>query len=129
MGGKPGDAMSRAAMINHPARQSRRLPPNGRKFLDSGSCNPWVAIGPKAWDVDRIKSFPVMVLPDDRDPADFSWPVAGLEVLVLEVGTYNTARLERLAQALLTAGAVSVLASRTANPGELPLYTQDGRDA
>jgi hypothetical protein len=46
-----------------------------------------------------------MVLPPDKDPFAFTWPVAGVCVLLVEWGEFDTQRLELTALALLEAGA------------------------
>jgi hypothetical protein len=98
-----------------PTMSQKPLPPNGRRYLDSSRfpC-PWVAIGPGAWDFSRLKPFPVMVLPPDKDPFGFTWPVAGVSVLLVEWGGFDTHRLELTALALLDAGAELVHTIREA---------------
>ena len=83
-----------------------RLPPYGRQFLElRPSAGPWVAIGSEAWDFARLKPFPAMVLPPGDDPDSYDWPVAGEGVLLMECGEPDTETLERVALALLRAGA------------------------
>lgn len=94
-------------MTRHP------LPPYGRAFLASKG-NAWVALGERAWNVARSKSFPVMVLPPGADPYAFHWPVAGRVVTVIESGSFDTDRLERLALILMVHGARRVIACREA---------------
>jgi len=91
----------------------RPLPPFGRQFLASKG-NAWVALGERAWEIARSKSFPVMVLPPGADPYSYRWPVAGHVVTVIESGSYDTDRLERLALILMTDGARRVIACREA---------------
>ena len=98
-----------------PTMRGRPLPPNGRRYLDSSRIpGPWVAIGPGAWDFSRRKPFPVMVLPPDKDPFAFAWPVAGVSVLLVEWGAFDTKRLELTALALLEVGAELVHTIREA---------------
>ncbi|MBL8226387.1 MAG: hypothetical protein JNM50_13770 [Chromatiales bacterium] len=71
-----------------------------------------------------------MVLPEGADPLAFHWPVKDLPVLLIEVGTFDTARLERLAYALLRDGAAFVRPLREAllaktPPESWPTYCQD----
>ncbi len=55
-----------------------------------------------------------MVLPDDANPEDFGWPSDGKPALIHERGTYDDSRLGAMAEALLRAGASSVVAIREA---------------
>ncbi len=55
-----------------------------------------------------------MVLPDDANPQDFSWPSDGKPALIHERGTYDDNRLAAMAEALLRAGTSSVVAIREA---------------
>ncbi len=89
------------------------LPPYGRQFLASGRYA-WVALGDGAWHVARRKLFPIMVLPPGADPYAYQWPVAGHVVTVVESGSFDTERLERLALILMTQGARRVIACREA---------------
>lgn len=73
-----------------------------------------IAIGPWAWNYAKAdQGNRALVLPEDRDPFDFRWPVAGIEVLLLELGVFDTDRLERVALALLCDGAACVRALRS----------------
>ncbi len=55
-----------------------------------------------------------MVLPGDAGPEDFQWPSDGKPALIHERGEYNDDRLQSMAEALLRAGASSVVAIREA---------------
>ena len=91
------------------------LPPYGKQYLEQlPSAGIWVAIGPGAWDFAKIRSFPVMVLPEDREPHDFDWPSNGQAALIHERGDYNDDRLNSMAEALILAGAPTVVAIREA---------------
>ncbi len=93
------------------------LPPYGAEHLTRGRSNcAFVAIGSKAWGLARrrLPFYPVMVLPDDCEPSDFAWPVNGVPVLLIEVGSFDTVRLERTGLALLLAGAPIVTTIREA---------------
>lgn len=91
------------------------LPPYGRQYLQQRpSAGIWVAIGPGAWDFAKVRSFPVMVLPEDDDPSDYEWPSNDQPALIHERGEYNDDRLHAMARALLLAGAPSVVAIRQA---------------
>jgi hypothetical protein len=70
-----------------------------------------------------------MVLPENTDPVDFRWPVADQDVLLVEVGTYDTGKLERIAQVLLESGARMVLPIRTENFDDRTFYWRSEKDA
>ena len=91
------------------------LPPFGKQYLEQHpSAGIWVAIGPGAWQFAKVRSFPVMVLPDNREPSDYMWPADGEPVLIHERGPCNDERLNAMATALILAGASSVVAIREA---------------
>ena len=93
---------------------NKRLPPYGKRFLAEKPCSgPWIAQGPGAWDFAKLKPFSVMVLPEGDDPVNYRYPVASQDVMLVEVATYDTERLERTAQVLLESGARMVYAIRT----------------
>ena len=69
-----------------------------------------------------------MVLPAGDDPAAYTWPVSGLDVLLVEWGDYDTDYLERSALALLRSGANLVLTIREADlvTGQMsPIYYRE----
>ena len=94
---------------------TKQLPPYGQQYLEQRpSAGIWVAIGPGAWRFAKVRTFPVMVLPEDKDPEDFNWPSDGQPALIHERGDFNDDRLYAMAKALLLAGASSVVAIREA---------------
>jgi len=95
---------------------TKQLPPYGQQYLEQRpSAGIWVAIGPGAWRFAKVRTFPVMVLPEDKDPKDFNWPSDGQQpVLIHERGDFNDDRLYAMAKALILAGASSVVAIREA---------------
>ena len=91
------------------------LPPYGKQYLeDRPSAGIWVAIGVGAWQFAKVRTFPVLVLPEDKEPADFEWPTDGGPVLIHERGPCDDERLHAMAKALMLAGAPSVVAIREA---------------
>ena len=89
------------------------LPPYGRQFIDNPpSAGLWVAVGPGAWNLAKSKPFPVVVLPIDKRPCDYEWPSVAGAALIFETGSLNDKLLHELAQALVLAGANSVVAIR-----------------
>ena len=93
---------------------TKPLPPYGKKFQPVPRNGVQVAIGPGAWKFKKRHSSPIMVLPDDANPDDFRWPSDGGPALIHERGSYDDDRLRAMADALLHAGASSVVALREA---------------
>ncbi len=91
-----------------------KLPPYGTQFQPVPSSGVRVCVGPGAWDFQKRHHCPILVLPDDADPGDFGWPSDGKPALIHERGTYDDNRLRAMAEALLIAGASSVVAIREA---------------
>ena len=91
-----------------------RLPPYGKQFQPVPRNGVQVAIGLGAWDFQKKHSSPIMVLPDDANPDDFNWPSDGNPALIYERGAYDDKRLRAMAEALLRAGASSVIGIREA---------------
>ena len=91
-----------------------RLPPFGRKFQSVPRSGVRVALGPKAWAKAARHKFPIMVLPQDCDPAEFHWPSNGHPALIFECGQYDDLKLEAMAYALLRDGTPSAVAIREA---------------
>lgn len=90
------------------------LPPFGKQFQPVPRNGVQVAIGPGAWRFQKGHTSPIMVLPDDAKPNDFGWPSDGNPALIHERGTYDDDPLDSMAQALIQAGASSVVAIREA---------------
>ena len=93
---------------------SECLPPFGKNFRQIPASGVRVAIGPGAWSFVKTHHRPIMVLPDDSEPNDFLWPSDGKTALVYERGPCDDNRLQQMAEALLLAGASSVVAIREA---------------
>ena len=90
------------------------LPPYGKLFSRRQKSGIRVALGPRAYDKADAHAFPIMVLPQDKSPREYRWPSDGEPALVHERGTYDDDLLDSMAQALLQAGASSVVAIREA---------------
>ena len=90
------------------------LPPFGKQFQPVPATGIRVAMGSGAGDFQKKHHCPIMVLPDDARPGDFEWPSDGNPALVHERGALNEDRLFSVAEALLIAGASSVVAIREA---------------
>lgn len=86
----------------------RRRPPYARDYLlraaNVSTFGPVVALGRDAWTFAQRQGFPVMVLDEDSEPEDFTWPAHHGGAIVHEVGLPADARLRRLAAELLRAG-------------------------
>ncbi len=91
-----------------------RLPPFGKQFQPIPPNGIQVAMGPGAWRFQRQHTCPIMVLPDDANPDDFVWPSDGKPALIHERGPCDDGRLYAMAEALLRAGASTVVALREA---------------
>jgi len=89
-------------------------PPYYKDYVENQRGGVRVAIGPQAWKFAKNQRHPTMVLPDDANPEDFGWPSDGKPALIHERGTYDDNRLRAMAEALLVAGASSVVAIREA---------------
>ena len=95
------------------------LPPYGQEYLERiPSAGIVVAIGPGAWEFAKRQTFVCMVLPIDGQPRDYEWPSDGQAALIHERGECNDDRLRSMAEALLRAGASSVVAIREALLGD-----------
>ncbi len=91
-----------------------KLPPFAKQFQPVPPSGVRVCLGPGGWDFQKKHHRPIMVLPDDPNPEDFKWPSDGKPALIHERGTYDDNRLRSMAEALLRAGASSVVAIREA---------------
>ena len=91
-----------------------KLAPFGKQFQPVPPSGVRVAIGPGAWDFQKKQRHPTLVLPDDANPEDFGWPSDGKPALIHERGIYDDNRLGAMAEALLRAGASSVVGIREA---------------
>ncbi len=102
---------------------TKRLPPYGKQFQPVPRNGVQVAIGPGAWAFQKGHGSPIMVLPDDANPDDFEWPSDGKPALIHERGSYDDDRLKAMANALLRAGASSVVALREVLAGRYQFGT------
>ena len=91
-----------------------RLPPFAKQFQPVPPSGVRVCLGPGAWGKSKAHAFPIMVLPQDKTPSEYRWPSDGGPALIFECGEYNDDRLRSMAEALLIAGASSVVAIREA---------------
>ena len=93
---------------------SKPLPPFGKNFQPVPKSGVRVALGHSAWGFAKKHHAPIMVLPDTNIPQDYRWPSDGKPALIHERGSYNDERLDSMGQALLQAGASSVVVIREA---------------
>jgi len=87
-----------------------KLPPFGKR-LDANSREIWVYFGTEAWNAARYRNkrkLPVLLLPPDRDPQNFRWPVAGKEVLLIQQGQHDILKIPSLANLFFAYGATVV---------------------
>ncbi len=91
----------------------RRLPPFGRSLyavLNAGrrpvNCV-YCFVGTEGWGKAEFfsKQQAVLVLPSGNDPADYHWPVMGLDCLVARVGKSTKREILLMMRELLAAGA------------------------
>ena len=109
------------------------LPPFGKQWLrNPPSAGLVVAIGPDAWDRGQARSYVCLVLPEDRDPAQFRWPTNHKAALILESGPGDDVLLHHTAIELLRVGAPVVVALRECQMHDDPrvfFELGDGDDA
>jgi hypothetical protein len=100
------------------------LPPYARQWLDAGArYGPQVICGAGAWQFaeHRKRNGFALVAPPDRDPLEFDWSLlAGRSVVLIELGSFDTAMLERVAYALMRDGVPMVFPIRDALLAEKP---------
>ena len=79
---------------------------------DPPSAGVVVALGYGAWEKAKARPHVCMVLPEDCEPSDFRWPTNRQPALIIETGPPNDVRLRCMAEALIRAGAPSVVGLR-----------------
>lgn len=95
------------------------LPPYGKELQEKLNANQipangvWLFLGPNAWRYAKNHYFngkSVLVLPEDKSPNDYVWPVQKTSVLILDLhaNDINVMLIKRLAWQLLAAGAQMV---------------------
>ena len=91
----------------------KQLPPYGKKLVDNLLVNGpqtndvRIIIGSGAWNYSRDSSYPwLLLLPINKPPEYYRWPVASCECLVMEFGYTQPGIIERLARVLLHSKAV-----------------------
>lgn len=110
---------------SHPTRKP--LPPYGKQWLDAGGrYGPQVICGPGAWAFAEHRKHCgfALVAPHGQDPLQFDWSLLrGRAVLLIEVGGFDTAAMERLVYALLRDGVELVHPIRKVptDPAALPV--------
>jgi hypothetical protein len=90
-----------------------RLPPFAKlagKHPSSKELRIYVGSNYQLWDVTRLRNAyaPAVLLPPGDDFRAYRWPVNGREVLMLQVGDFQTEAIHSFACDLLRAGAVIV---------------------
>ena len=117
-----------SAALPEPLR--RPMPPFARDFVRRPKDSSWIFAGPKSWEWARFDGRRKLVLPPAEDPASYKWPVAGLEIIVLDTGA-DDGLLMRLAHVLLHSGAtlVGVIPHKVPRTGGLAIFTSETRHA
>jgi hypothetical protein len=99
------------------------LPPGGAAWMRyRGRSGPFVAFGPgaQALALHRLGAYPVLWLPEGDDPLSYYWPLKDLDTVVIESGSFDTARLETIVYALFRDGVPMVRPIREALLAETP---------
>ena len=89
-----------------------KLPPYARG-LHPDAPEIWVYFGADAWPAAKYRAarkLPVLLLPPDRQPEQFRWPVAGKEVLMIQQGDFEVQKIPAFANLLFGYGAAVVRA-------------------
>lgn len=76
----------------------------------------FVAMGQGAWERGKEQGSPTLVLPDDTEPQELAWPVAGYPVVIVRCSDVPEHREQQLAASLLRDGADSVMAPALHGP-------------
>jgi hypothetical protein len=97
--------------------RKKPLPPYGKELLKQKPREIWLFLGPHAWRYaknHRLSGRNVLILPEDKSPDDYYWPVQNVPVLVfdLHIQSANEMMLKRLAWQLLNSGAEIVHLAR-----------------
>jgi len=86
---------------------NRKLPPFAKQ-LKPDAVEVWIYFGSDPWPAAKYRAarkLPVLLLPPDRQPEQFRWPVAGKEVLMIQQGDYNPLKIPSFASLLFCYGA------------------------
>ena len=93
------------------------LPPYGRT-VKSGVPNLKIFTGIGSWEAGESRAsygHPTLALPPGKDPAQYSWPVKGLSLIVLDDNSPDE-YLEQVSTVLLSAGAYLIVIIRNGDP-------------
>jgi len=88
------------------------LPPFAKQ-LNPDAREVWLYFGSDPWRAAKCRAarkLPVLLLPPDKQPEQFRWPVAGKEVLLIQLGDYDILRIPSFANLLFGYGASAVRA-------------------
>lgn len=107
------------AALNNTCKQ--KLPPYGRS-LPKTLRELWIYCGSDAWSY--VPAHGRTLLPPGESPSAFRWPVAGLEVLVIQTGAVAEATLLELRDVLLRAAAnvVRIVAENEAGASYMTIH-------
>lgn len=116
------------------------LPPYGKTVTQLAkhpaqitiTCGDWLTIHNERvrhWNIKRLPAckLPAIVLPINKNPATYHWPVAGSSCYVLP-GRIEPERYNTLAYALMKAGALDVLPGEHLNGYKLPVHKRELRE-
>jgi len=101
-----------------------KVPPFGKQ-LNSDAREVWLYFGSDPWHAAKYRAarkLPVLLLPPDKQPEQFRWPVAGKKVLMIQQGQHDVSKIPSFASVLFRAGAIAVCAIY--GDGQVVFYTR-----
>jgi len=99
-------------MLRGAAAVKMKLPPFAKQ-LNPGAREIWIYCGSNPWRAAKFRSarkLPVLLLPPDKQPDQFRWPVSGKEVLMIQQGDFEVQKIPAFANLLFGYGAAVVRA-------------------
>jgi len=84
-----------------------KLPPFAKQ-LNPDAREVWLYFGSDPWPAAKFRAardLPVLLLPPDKQPEQFRWPVAGKAILMIQQGQHNILKIPSFANTLLGYGA------------------------
>jgi hypothetical protein len=95
-----------------------KIPPYGKPLkalLEQGqlpSNSVYLYIGEKAWDKAKATAMSrptrTLILPPEKNPSDYDWPVKGCDILIIETTEVDTEYIEHFVLILFSYGATRV---------------------
>lgn len=112
--------------------RKKPLPPYGKELLKQKTPNEiWLFFGEHAWRYAKnhhAYGKAVLVMPEDKLPDDFYWPVQNTEILIFDLNiNASEVLLKRLAWQLLSSGAKVVRLVRLFCSASVVVFYHDGQ--